>query len=215
MASAFLYTSILEVCQKEYHANDYNEFPEIILVSYPFTRGDREKIQAEITLCLSKLQAAGASLLCIASHSFHGFLPELPKTGFVHLVNVSLKEAARRHISKALILAAPTTIDLRLYETSVIQCLYPSPDEQTEVNRLIREVAGGKIEEAQAQKIRKIISQIQKRHSFDGIIIACTELPLIHRKIPFSETLPVVNSIEVLAEQLVRLAQRGYTIRRK
>ena len=86
MASAFLYTSILEICQKQYSANDYNEFPEIVLVSYPFTRGNEEKIREEISLCLSKLKTAGASLFCIASNSFHGFLPELPKAGFVNLV---------------------------------------------------------------------------------------------------------------------------------
>src|SRR3990167_9648620 len=95
VASAFLYTSILEICQKQYNANDYNEFPEIILVSYPFTRGDEGKIRKEISLCLSKLKSAGASLFCIASNSFHGFLPALPKAGFVNLVTESLKEAAR------------------------------------------------------------------------------------------------------------------------
>lgn len=207
MASAFLYTSILEVCQKEYNASDYNEFPEIILVSYPFTRGDKEKIQKEIALCLEKLKAAGASLFCIASNSFHGFLPELPKEGFVNLVEQGLKEATRQHISKALILAAEPTINLKLYEQSDIQCLYPSPKEQQQVNQLIREVAGGKVEERQAQELKKIISRIQKEHSINGIIIACTELPLIHQKMSLSDTLAVVNTVEVLAKQLVTLSR--------
>ncbi len=206
IASAFLYTSILEICQKQYNANDYNEFPEIILVSYPFTRGNEEKIREEVSLCLSKLKTAGASLFCIASNSFHGFLPELPKAGFVNLVAEGLKESARQHISKALILAAPMTINLKLYEQSAVECLYPSPKEQQQVNQLIREIAGGKIEEGQAQKLKKIISQIHDHHPFDGIIIACTELPLLHKKMPFSDTLPVVNTIEVLAKQLVTLA---------
>jgi len=206
MASAFLYTSILEICQKQYNANDYNEFPEIVLVSYPFTRGNEGKIQEEISLCLSKLKTAGASLFCIASNSFHGFLPELPKTGFVNLVTESLKEATHQHISKALILAAPMTINLKLYEQSPIQCLYPPSKGQELVNQLIREIAGGRVEESQAQELRKMILQTHNHHPFDGIIIACTELPLLHKKVSLSDTLPVVNTVEVLAKHLVTLA---------
>src|SRR5437762_333852 len=90
MASAFLYESILNVCQKEYRANDYADFPEILLLSYPFTRGDEEKIRSEIAECLLKLQHANASIFCIASHSFHAFLPSLPN-GFIHLVQENLQ----------------------------------------------------------------------------------------------------------------------------
>ena len=207
MASAFLYTTILEICQKRYNANDYNEFPEIILVSYPFTRGNQEKIREELAACLSKLKHAGASIFCIASHSFHGFLPETPKTGFVHLVRESLQEAARQHIAKALVLAAPTTIQLKLYEQSPIQCVYPSSEEQQLVTQLIREIAGGKIEDRQAKTLREMIAQIHARDPFDGVIIACTELPLLHKKMSFSDTLPIINTVDVLAEQIVRLSR--------
>lgn len=207
MASAFLYTSILEICQKEYGSNDYNEFPEIALVSYPFTRGNEEKIREEISLCLSRLKTAGASLFCIANNSFHGFLPELPKSGFVHLVAEGLKEAGRQHISRALILAAPLTINLKLYEQSSIECIYPSSDEQQGINRVIREIAGGKVEESQAEELKNTLSQVQDRDPFDGIILACTELPLLHKKTPLSNTLPVISTVEVLARQLVTLAR--------
>ncbi|HEY2810106.1 MAG TPA: aspartate/glutamate racemase family protein [Rhabdochlamydiaceae bacterium] len=207
MASAFLYTTILEICQKQYKANDYDEFPEIVLVSYPFNRGNEETIREEISLCLSKLKTAGADLFCIASHSLHGFLPELPKVGFMNLVTEGIKDAVRQHISRALILAAPMTIHLKLYEISSVQCLYPPSKEQQQVNRLIREIAGGKVEKDQAQELRRMISQIHDHNPFDGIIIACTELPLLHQKMPFSDALPVVNTIEVLAKQLVALAR--------
>ncbi len=207
MASAFLYTSILEICQKQYNANDYNEFPEIVLVSYPFTRGNEEKIRNEISLCLSKLKNAGASLFSIASNSLHGFLPDLPKADFVNLMAEGLKEATHQHVSKALILAAPMTINLKLYEQSAIECLYPPSKEQQQVNHLIREIAGGKVEESQAQELRKIISQIHDNNPFDGIIIACTELPLIHRKLPLSVALPVVDTVKVLASRLVTLSR--------
>lgn len=205
MASSFLYTTILEVCQKEYHSNDYNEFPQIVLLSYPFTR-NKEKIPKEISLCLSTLKKAKADLICIASNSFHAFLPKLPKRDFVHLVNEGLKEAISQNITTALILASPLTIDSKLYETSSIDCIYPSSKNQKIINQIIREIAGGKIENSQVQKLKKIISETHAKDPFNGIIIACTELPLLHKMIPFSKTIPVINTVEILAKQLVKRA---------
>lgn len=207
MASAFLYASILRVCQQEYNANDYAEFPEILLVSFPFTRGDKEKIRAEIAKCFSKLMKVGASLLCVASHSFHGFLPATPKRGFVSLVEESLKEARHLKISKALVLASETTIRLRLYEQQGIGCVYPPAADQLRVNRLIREVAGGKVNDAQSEALKRMLSRLRKTLSFDGVLIACTKLPLIHANLPIAiNSLPVVDTVRVLAKTLVEKA---------
>jgi len=207
MASAFLYSSILRVCQQEYHSNDYAEFPEIILISYPFTRGDKKKIRAEISKCFSKLKKTGASLFCIASHSFHGFLPLLPQPGFVNLVKESLKEAKRLKISKALILSSETTIRLRLYEQPGIDCVYPPIADQLRVNRYIREVAGGKINDSQSKELKKMVSRLRKTLHFDGVLIACTELPLIHAQFPIKlNSLPIVDTMQVLSRVLVEKA---------
>jgi aspartate racemase len=200
VASACLYESILRVCQTKYLANDYGDFPEIVLISYPFTRGDGGKIRKEIELCLEKLANAGASLFCIASHSFHGFLPNLPNSGFIHLVEEGLKEIQKRSIIKSLILAAPKTIELKLYETSELECVYPNKSNQESLNALIRDVASGKEKKGLAQKLEKIIESCQKEQSIDGVVLACSELSAL----PIS--LPVVDPIAILAERLVDAA---------
>lgn len=202
VASALLYNTIIEICQKEYGANDYNEFPEIILESYPFTRGDREKIRHDISLCFKKLKSAGAELFSIASNSFHGFLPDVSSFAFVNLVQEGLQEASRLGISKALILAAQPTIDLKLYEQTGLQCIYP--EDQNQIQKIIREVAGGEVSQQQAEKLAEIIRGLE----IDGVIIACTELPLIHRKFPLSKHgLPVIDTVDVLAKRLLILSR--------
>jgi aspartate racemase len=201
VAGGYLFSMILEVCQKKYGAKDYGDFPEIILVSYPFTRGDKLRIQEEISLCVKKLQKAGACLCCVASHSFHGFLPEI-KLPFVNLVDEAMKAAHRMNIGNALLFAAETTIDLKIYEKGNFKCIYPSNDEQQVVNRIIREVAGGSVRKEQAEELKQIIG----RYDVDGIILACTEYPLIHRSFHVSELMPVIDPIEILAEKLVASA---------
>lgn len=204
MASAFLYNTIIELCQKQYGANDYDEFPEIIIESYPFTRDDSEKIRHDIALCFTKLKSAGAELFSIASNSFHGFLPDVSSIEFVNLVLESLKEASRLNVSKALILAAKSTIDMKLYEQTGLQCVYPEEEDQKHIQRMIREVAGGDVTKDQAAKLGEII---KKHAQINGVIIACTELPLINRKFPLSIGLPMIDSVEILAKRLLTLAQ--------
>lgn len=206
MASAFLYSSILRTCQRLYKSNDYHEFPEIVLISHPFQREFKQKIPLELSMCFGRIEQCGAKVICIASHSFHGLLPKILPSGFVNLVDVGLAEASRMTIKKALILSAPLTIDMRLYERSEIECVYPDESDQESINLIIREIAGGHIEPTQSELIQNIINRSHKKHLFDGVIVACTELPLAHSQKSFSLHLPIVDTIQVLAHQLVLLA---------
>ena len=208
MASAFLLSSIVSICQKVYNANDYNEFPEIVLISYPFTRGKKEAIQQELAACFSRLTKVGVHYVCIASHSFHGFLPEGPVPhGFINLVDEGLAEALRLRITRALILAAPLTITMKLYERSNIQCVYPTAADQQIVNEIIREIAGGRIEVDQSKRLRDVIERTALAIPFDGIIIACTELPLTLSKTPIAQNLPIVDTTQAISTRLISLAR--------
>lgn len=205
-ASAFLYTTLIEICQSQYDSNDYNEFPEIIIESYPFTRGDGKKIQEDISLCFEKLKRAGAELLCIASNSFHGYLPDVSSISFVSLISENLKEVS--FCNKALVLGSQVTIDLKLYEQSNLKCCYPPEKDQKVIQKLIREIAGGVVERAQSNAIREIIQRLKGQFCFDAVIIGCTELPILHRRFSLSdsEELRVIDTVKVLAKKLVTLA---------
>jgi aspartate/glutamate racemase len=208
IASDFLYKTILEICQKDFKANDYKDFPEVILLSYPFTRGNPTKIQQEITQCFSKLKAAGADLFCIANNSFHGFLPEMSDINFIHLVREGMSAALGLKISKPLVFAAQATIDLKLYDGDRLNCVYPSNEEQQKVNLIIREVAGGNVNDHQVTTIKNIIAHNYKEASCNGILFACTELSLIYSLLGSEEHLspPIVDTAQVLARKLVELA---------
>lgn len=204
MASCYLYKRILEICQSKYGANDYHEFPEIVLISYPFTRGDPKKIQADLALCFGKLKEANATVIGIASNSFHGYLPDISDVEFVHLVNDSISEAKSMGIAKVLVLSAQKTIELKLYEKDGVIIVYPSKTDQVEVSRIIREIAGGVVNSEQAETLKRIISHAD---SIQGVIVACTELPLVHQTFPLSDQLPVIDTVEVLAQRLIALAR--------
>ena len=205
MASAFLYSSIVSLCQKLYSANDYNEFPEITLISYPFTRGKKEVIQQELLKRFSRL--TNADYVCIASHSFHGFLPDGPLPhGFISLVDEGLDAARNFGITKALILGAPLTISMKLYERSNIECVYPKEEDQQKVNEIIREIAGGRIDVDQSKRLGEIMGRTSLGLEFDGVILGCTELPLALAKEVIMQKLPIIDPIQALSTRLIALA---------
>ena len=76
--------------------------------------------------------------------------------------------------------------------------------DQIEINRIIREVGSGIIFEEQGDTLKRIIANTD---SIDGVVLACTELPLVYQAFPLSNDLPIIDTIEILARRLIELAR--------
>lgn len=200
MASCYLYQRILKLAQTLYGSDDYHEFPHIVLISFPFFRADPEKIQKDLSTCLMRLKNSGADILALACNSFHGYLPDTTGYDFVHLIDASVKRAQALKLSKILILSAPKTIEMKLYEREGLTCIYPHKDDQSAINLIIREISSGKVSIDQNIRLQQVIEQAG---AIDGVFLACTELPLVHEAFPLSNHLPIVDTVEVLAKELI------------
>jgi aspartate/glutamate racemase len=75
------------------------------------------------------------------------------------------------------------------------------------VNKIIREIAGGRIEIDQSERLREVIVKTSKTTPFDGVIIACTELPLALAKAPIVQGFSIVDTMQVFSARLVSLAR--------
>ncbi|MBS0625665.1 MAG: aspartate/glutamate racemase family protein [Verrucomicrobia bacterium] len=204
IASAYLYSALLKICQSDYGAADFHQYPHIVLVSYPFVRGQIEKITSDLSSCFNTLKSAGASVIGLACNTFHGLLPPFSGAEFVHLIESSLNKAKSLSLSKPLILATQKTVEFKLYEQEGLDSLYPTPDEQGQVNAIIREVMRGHLSQGQTQTLQKIISQHPEA---DGVLLACTELPPIHQAFPLDLPIPIVDTVDVLARELLEKAR--------
>ncbi len=69
------------------------------------------------------------------------------------------------------------------------------------IDRIIREIASGKVEETQ----RLHLQQIVQKSTCDGVVLACTELPILHEKFPLRLNVPIIDTIQTLASRLVEL----------
>ena len=112
MASVFLCQKIFSLCQKHYNSCDYSDFPEVVLISYPFTRGDAYLIQKDLQDLEKRLLNEGVDVFCIASHSFHGYFKPITTLKFLSLADLTYSKLKNK--STPLVLAAQTTNGVNL-----------------------------------------------------------------------------------------------------
>lgn len=150
--------------------------------------------------------------ISIACNTAHILLPELQKitkAPFVSMIDEVAGKVYRDGKEKVGILGTPATIRYRLYQKSLnkygISVEIPSDKQIRMFERIIRNVLKGKILESDANCLVKIADSLKAKGA-EGIILGCTELPLVF---PIEYSLPVYNSVKILAMALLKRYYRS------
>lgn len=209
-ASARLLALLVEKASLDFGLSA-EEFPEIIVDSVPVPDfiSNLENKQASLALLCDRVKRLGLfepDVFCICCNTAHIFLEELQKCTkslFVSLINTVSAEVKKKKIAKVGIMATPVTIKSGLYQKSLrklgVEVVLPKRCELEKIEGVIRRVLSGKVRGQDASLLLGIAKALRNRGA-EGIILGCTELPLIFPKYG----LPVFNSIEILADELLR-----------
>ena len=103
MAGALLFSKIIQNYQSKKNAWQDEDFPEIILLSYPFSQmlsgaesaGNASRLQTELRICLAQLRDWGCDRIVIACNTLHAFAPS---DGFINMPAAIMNEADRRSL---------------------------------------------------------------------------------------------------------------------
>jgi aspartate racemase len=164
-------------------------YPEIVIFSLNFQRftdyedGDRDKYIYEILKGIRSLERAGADFIAMAANSPHSVYKEVAAEANVpilSIVEVTAREAVRRKLKRLLLLGIQHTMRSTFYQETFakhkIDVITPSEVDQIEVNRIIfEELSLTQFKPETKQRLIDIIS----RYDVEGVILGCTELPLI------------------------------------
>jgi aspartate racemase len=193
-------------------------YPEIVIFSLNFqrftdleNRGDTEGYAGEIMAGIEALQLAGVDFALMAANSPHAAFDIIARRAAVPLlsiVDVTLDRARQLGLKRLLLLGIKFTMQASFYPEAcarrAIQLLVPSGEEQDEIDRIIfRELAVGRVLPASRQRLLQIIAG----YEVDGVILGCTELPMILR--PEDASLPLLNTLALHAEAALDLALSG------
>jgi aspartate racemase len=219
MASCKLYEKVIKICQRKYKCKNDKDFPEIHIISYPFsdmiTVSDRkinqQKLFTELQECFNQFLKNDIDIIAIACNTLHTIIPESIKTtsNFIHISDVTLEYAKYQACKKLLVLGSQTTLEFKLYSSPLIECITPNLDDQVIINNVIENILIDNITLTDAELLKNIIISYLLEQGVDGVILGCTELPLLHEIYSLEvdnlgNKIKVFDTLEILADQLVK-----------
>jgi len=191
----------------ETHKDYY--YPEIVIFSVDFqkltdfeNKGDMEGYVKYLSAGIKSLENAGAEFIIMAANSPHAVFDELQGKANVPMISiaeVTAKKAESEGMKKLLLLGIKFTMQSSFYQNVCkkygIEMVVPNEQEQNEINKIIfDELVIGKFNEESKNKLLEIIDTYET----DGVILGCTELPLILKQKDSKKKL--FNTLELHAE---------------
>jgi len=211
-ATGYLYKLLIDLSIKFFNAKHNNDFPEVIIHSIPvpdFISSDRKRGEA-LKMLLERVQQLNKiDLLClsIACNTAHVLLNDLQKKSdapFVSMIDEVVQTVKDNNCKVVGLLGTPSTIRYKLYQKALdaneISTIIPDDTQIKILERVIRNVLAGKLLKQDTQTLTKIADSLKEK-GVEGIILGCTELPLVF---PPRYPLPIFNSVEILALALLR-----------
>ncbi|MFW9828666.1 MAG: aspartate/glutamate racemase family protein [Candidatus Thorarchaeota archaeon] len=170
--------------------NDYN-YPEIIIFSLNFQKvidyelsGESEEYIKYLMSGINALENSEANFIIMAANSVHAVyeeLQELSEIPILSIVEATAERAKRLNMKKLLLLGIKFTMQSTFYQDYCqelgIEVITPSNEDQDIIDKIIfNELVIGFFKQESKMKLIQII---EKFIDVDGVILGCTELPLI------------------------------------
>ena len=207
LASSLLYETLI---QESYALK--RQVPEILLINFPFTRGlsleegqkNEKTIENELSYCIKLLIQSGVGRGVLACNTLHLILNKLPQTSIIfhQLPQLVVHAAQERKHHRLLILATANTCSSSLYQLAGMQAIYPSVSNQKVINAVIDRVLEGNILQEDALLVSQVIQQTMASNEFDGVVLGCTDFPVLHHRFPIPCSKPIYDSIKISAKTI-------------
>ena len=158
------------------------------------------------------LKRAGADFLLICTNTMHKVADEVGESAglpILHIVDVTGNAIKEQGLSKVGLLGTRFVMAEQFYRDRLrkrfnIDVVVPAEDDQAVVHWIIYdELCRGKVRDLDRQSCLQIIDKLIERGA-EGIVLGCTELPLLIR--PGDVRVPVFDTTRLHAEAAVELA---------
>jgi aspartate racemase len=176
------------------------------------TKEDRwDEISAIICNAALQLQLAGADCLLIGANTMHNVAQDVVKEiniPLIHIATETAKEIKALDIDTIALLGTKYTMELNFFRDILaehgIKTILPSPENMDKINTAIYEELGkGLILDPTKKLFLEIIDKLAGAGA-DGIILGCTEIPLLIK--PADCPLPVFDTTAIHAKAAVKFA---------
>ncbi len=206
------YRIIIDSYRKRQNGNH----PEIIIYSvnmhefcFKTKHEEYDKVIGWLVNAVKSLHKAGADFVLISANTPHIVFDEvkaLSPIPMLSIVEETCNVAEKMGLKKVGLMGTKTTMSADFYQKVFskkgISIVVPDEHEQDYIDeKLFTEIAFSKIVEETRQGLLSIVKRMTENKSIQGMILGCTELPLILAKDEFG--IPFLNTTKIHAESAV------------
>jgi aspartate racemase len=185
------------------------DFAEIREIQKTKSQNELNKVLIDAA---KRLEAAGAEFVLICANTMHKFVPEIQPeihVPILHIADVTAEKILGKGLKKVGLLGTKMTMEEDFYKGRIgerfgIDVLVPDKDERDFIERAIfDELCVGKINPISKKRFKEIIGKLVENGA-EGIILGCTEIPLLIKQEDVN--VPVFDTTEIHAKAAVELA---------
>jgi aspartate racemase len=161
-----------------------------------------------------KTEKAGADCLLLGANTMHRIAPEIQEMmgiPLIHIASETAKAIQEKGMKKVALLGTKYTMELDFYHKNLaasgIESLIPSAPDIEIVNDVIyNELSKNQFLPASKQNYLRIINGLAAQGA-EGVILGCTEIPLLIK--PEDTTIPLFDTTRIHARAAVDFALNG------
>lgn len=186
------YKEIAEQFQKR---ETHGFFPELTIETVNMYKmlgycldGDYENLSGYLSQAVHNAESAGADFIILASNTPHVVFETLQAKASVPMLSIVepvFHEVREQGLKKIAWLGTAFTMEQsyfkKIFTENGIEVIVPTKKEREFIDRTIaRELEFGIVKEESKKEIDQIIHRLISEEGIDGIILGCTELPLMY-----------------------------------
>ena len=180
------------------------------------SKNDWESLNQMMGKAARQLENAGADMVLVCANTMHLCSEAIIKNSslpFLHIAEATGEVIKKKSLKKVALLGTKFTMEKDFYKNILtndfgIEVLIPDIKSRDLVHDIIyKELVLGKIKDTSKEIYLKIINDLISQGA-EGIILGCTEIPLLISA--EDVTVPIFNTAKIHAEKAVQFALKKY-----
>ena len=210
------YQSIISKFQEETGSKE--NLPELLIYSinmykiFDLLQNNQEEELAEyLAAAVLSLERAGAEFAVISANTPHIVFDQVQQKVNIPMISIveeSYRKANQLGLQKIGLLGTQFTMENDFFKKpftkSGKEIFVPNKDEQKFLHgKIVTELEKGIVKEETKKDFLAIVEKLIERHNIEGIVLGCTELPMLFK--PEDLEIPQLNTVEIHVAKIIEM----------